>query len=245
MEAENIAEKSPKIFISFKNVGVCVNGNNLVENVNAQVPAGRNTVLIGPNGAGKSTLLHCLTGEYEYSGQIEWHDRANEKIRIAYVPQQASVERSLPLTVMEFIACALQLRPLWLGIPQRIKRRVGRLLDLTGCGHLAARSLGRLSGGEQRRVLLAAALSRKPDLLLLDEPEAGVDVKGEKQLWELLERLRKQFGFTELIVSHNLSFARRFANWVIGIDKTVIAQGPPQAVMNTDTLERLFGLAVF
>lgn len=240
-----MAEKRSANLVSFKNVTVRVNGNTLIENINATVPSGKNTVLIGPNGAGKSTLLHCMTGECEYSGQIELESGTGQKVRIGYVPQQVFVEKSLPLTVTEFIAAGLQRRPIWLGISQKMKENIRHILSLAACAYLADKSMGYLSGGELRKVFLATALSRKPDLLLLDEPDAGVDAKGEKQIWESLERLRELFGFTELVVSHNLSLASQFANWVICIDKTVIAEGTPVTVVTPETLERLFGISVF
>ena len=101
-----------------------------------------------------------------------------------------------------------------------------------------------LSGGELRRVLLAAALAREPEILLLDEPAAGVDFQGERLFWEVLDNARQQQGFTQLMVTHNLPLAAHYADHVIGLNKKVIAQGPPQQTLLAPTLMKLFGVPI-
>lgn len=137
-----------------------------------------------------------------------------------------------------------QRSPLWLGLRRTERARAGRLLELVRAGHLADRRLGDLSGGELRRVLLAAALAREPELLVLDEPAAGVDVPGERLLWEVLDATRREQGFTQLMVSHNLPLAAHYATHVICLDKRVFAQGPPRSTLTSATLLHLFGVPI-
>lgn len=230
-------------FLYFEDISVNANGHYLIENITGSIPAGGNTVLIGPNGAGKTTFLHCLTGECKFTGRILFNGTKG-RLRIGYVPQQIYVDSSLPLRVDEFIASGLQFRPIWLGISRKIENRLKWLLELTGSEKLCRNCLGKLSGGELRRVLLAAALSRKPDLLILDEPEAGVDVQGERQFWETIEKLRLLLGLTVIMVSHNISMVAKYATKVICINKVVMEQGQPSDVLTPETLSSLFGIPI-
>jgi zinc transport system ATP-binding protein len=207
------------------------------------VPVGGSTVLVGPNGAGKTTLLLCLIGELPFEGRILFSGQERMP-RTAYVPQQLSMDRSLPLRVDEFLALSRQRRPLWLGLRPRVVAEAQRLLRLVRAEHLERRRVGDLSGGELRRVLLAAALARDPELLVLDEPEAGVDVRGERMFWELLDAARRERGFTQIMVSHNLPLVAHYATHVVCINKTVCAAGAPRSTLTSSTLMELFGVPI-
>ena len=181
--------------ITFRDVSVHRSGLPILEHVDATVPRGSCTVIVGPNGAGKTTLLLALIGEMRYRGEIDVRAGKNGgPLRLGYVPQRISIDRGMPLTVMEFLVMGIQKRPLWLGIRPSLKRRSLELLDMVKAGHLAGRRLGNLSGGEMQRVLLALALQQEPELLVLDEPSAGVDFQGEHLFCELLDELRLSHG---------------------------------------------------
>lgn len=227
--------------VRFEHVGVVRGGQVILEDVCAVAPTGGATVLIGPNGAGKTTLLHCLLGECAHTGRIALGKR---RPRAAHVPQQLLVERSLPLRVREFLALGLQRRPLWLGVSARARATARELLAAVDALDLEQQRLGALSGGELRRVLLAAALGREPDLLVLDEAEAGVDVQGERLFWDVLDAARRERGFTMIMVSHNLSLAAHYATHVICLDRRVLAEGAPRQTLTSRLLLSLFGVPI-
>ncbi|WP_165079327.1 MULTISPECIES: metal ABC transporter ATP-binding protein [unclassified Desulfovibrio] len=226
--------------VRFEHVGVVAGGRTILADVDAVAPAGGATVLMGPNGAGKTTLLHCLLGERAYSGRIVLEGGQ----RVAHVPQQLVVERGLPLTVREFLALGAQRRPLWLGVSAGARLRGRALLETVDAADLEGQRLGDLSGGELRRVLLAAALGHDPDLLVLDEAEAGVDVHGERLFWEVLDAARRERGFTLIMVSHNLPLAAHYATHVICLDGRMLAQGPPRETLTARLLLSLFGVPI-
>ncbi len=219
----------------------------ILENITADVPCGGATAIIGPNGAGKTTLLRCLLGERKYSGEIRFFNEKGQtlnKVVTAYVPQQLQADSQLPLRVYEFLSLGQTARPLWLGCSAAIRKRAREALNLVGGEKLEERRLGDLSGGEMRRVLLASALERRPQLLVLDEAEAGVDYRGERLFWSLLDKTRKQFGFTLLMVTHNLPLAAHYATHVICIKKRVMAQGSPRQTLTSSELMDLFGIPI-
>ena len=227
----------------FDHVCVCRGGRLILEDVCATVPAGSSTVLVGPNGAGKTTLLLCLIGEMSYSGRIEAAGQSGLP-RTAYVPQYLHMDASLPLRVGEFLALNRQRRPLWFGLSHSVRAEARRLLRMVQAEQLEDRRVSDLSGGEMRRVLLAAALGREPRLLVLDEPAAGVDVQGERLFWEVLDKVRMEQGFTQIIVSHNLSLAAHYATHVICLNKKVCAEGAPHEALNASILMQLFGVPI-
>lgn len=210
---------------------------DILENLKAQVPQGGQTVIVGPNGGGKTTLIRALLGEVPSQGHFAFNPAAP---RLGYVPQRLDFDRHLPLTVLEFLALGLTERPLWLGQPANLVVRSEALLREVRAEHLVGRRLGELSGGELQRVLLASALSLKPEILILDEPATGVDIYGEQLLCELLETFKGRF--TILMVSHDLPTARAHADWVICLNRRVIAQGPPEYIFNSPAIAATFGL---
>lgn len=230
--------------VRFDNVNVTMGGRVILSDICAEAPAGSATVLVGPNGAGKTTLLHCLLGEMPYTGRILFCENGREIMpRIGYVPQALLVEPFLPLLVYEFLSIG-QRRPLWLGVNAEKKARARALLELVDGGALFERRVGALSGGELRRVLLAHALGKNPDLLVLDEAEAGVDWKGERMFWQLLTRVRETMGFTLIMVSHNLPLCAHYATNVICIRQSALAQGAPAKTLDARTLLALFGAPI-
>ena len=218
-------------------------GFTAVSKVNLSVRRGAIHALIGPNGAGKTTLLLCLIGEMAYTGRIQFAGLEHQP-RMAYVPQHLIMDRSLPLRVCEFLALSRQRQPLWLGLRPWARSEGRQLLQMVKAEHLEQSRMGDLSGGELRRVLLAAALGRNPELLVLDEPAAGVDVRGERLFWELLDAARHERGFTQIMVSHNLPLVAHYATHVICLNKTVCATGAPRATLTSSTLMELFGVPI-
>ncbi|HPV03596.1 MAG TPA: metal ABC transporter ATP-binding protein [Myxococcota bacterium] len=228
--------------ICFDDVSVNFGGVQILDSVTARIPRGGCTCIVGPNGAGKTTLLMTLLGKISHSGAVRIGSTPDGRAaRVGYVPQRLAFDRGMPLTVMEFLAMGSQRRPLWLGISSDIRERATRLLEMVGAGALARRRVGALSGGELQRVLLALAFQQDPDLLILDEPAAGVDFRGGQIFCELLENLRAEHGFTQVMVTHDLGLAASHATYAILLNGRVIAEGNPTVTLNPENLTRAFG----
>jgi zinc transport system ATP-binding protein len=229
--------------VVFEDVTVHLGGVCVLDHVSAVVPRGGCTAIVGPNGAGKTTLLLALLGDVPYQGHISSpYGRDAQCARIGYVPQRLTFDRAMPLTVTEFLGMGIQKKPFWFGVGRAAKTRSAEVLHSVHAGHLAERRLGALSGGELQRVLLALALQQDPELLILDEPAAGVDFQGEYIFCELLDRLRGERGFTQLMVSHDLATVTHHATHVICLNRKVAAQGPPRLALTQATLTSIFGM---
>jgi len=229
--------------VSFENVSIERGGVSILESVSAGVPKGGCTAIIGPNGAGKTTLLLALLGEIPYRGTIHTGPNGGSgPMKIGYVPQHLTFDRGMPITVTEFLLMGAQKRPFWLGIRTDLRHHAKQLLSSVRIDHLADRRLGALSGGEMQRVLLALALGQEPDLLILDEPAAGVDFQGEYIFCELLDTLRREKGFTQLMVSHDLATVTHHATHVICLNRKVAAEGPPRETLTNANLTAIFGM---
>ncbi|WP_300708159.1 ATP-binding cassette domain-containing protein [uncultured Desulfovibrio sp.] len=233
-----------EVAVRLRGLTVQRDGLSILSDINADIPRGGCTVLVGPNGAGKSTLLLCLIGEMPHEGRVTFPASGHTAPRMAYVPQHVQLDAGLPLTVLEFLALGQQRRPLWLGIAASVRAQALNQLDAVQAAHLARRRMGDLSGGEQRRVLLAAALARRPRLLLLDEPAAGVDAGGERLFWEVLDAARREQDFTLIMVSHNLSLTAHYATQVLCLKGCLLRSGTPHTALTAPTLRALFGVPI-
>lgn len=229
--------------VVFDRVTVRLDGVSILEDVTGSVPRGGCTAVVGPNGAGKTTLLLALLGQVPLLGSIRVGASPTVRgSRIGYVPQRLQFDRGLPMTVRDFLVMGLQRRPLWLGTKRASRDRARDLLAAVRAESLENRILGVLSGGEFQRVLLALALEQDPDLLVLDEPASGVDIQGGQLFCELLERLRRERGFTQLMVSHDLATVTHHATHVIMLNRRVVAEGPPRDVLTPENLGAVFGM---
>lgn len=228
-----------KSLLSIKNLSIRFNSLAVLENLSFDVEKGDVVAIIGPNGAGKTVLFRALLGLLPYEGEISWP----KHIKIGYVPQKLAVEKDLPLTVMEFLK--------FKGASQEeIYESLEEVGFLRGEDehhlrhHLLQARLGQLSGGEFQRVLIAYALINHPDILLFDEPTAGVDIGGEETIYSFLEKLHKKIGLTILLITHDLNVIYRYAKKVLCINKEKICYGSPQEALTPKTLESLYGSKV-
>ena len=230
--------------IGLDNVSVVRGGQTLLHDVSMHIHCGQLTVLIGQNGAGKTTLIRALLGELPHGGSIRHLDGQGRDIphlRTGYVPQHLQFDREMPVTVMDFMAAAFSRRPVWAGVNRRTREKVLEALDSVEARELASRPLGRCSGGEMQRVLLALALNPAPDLLVLDEPVSGVDQNGLKLFLDTVNRLKQIHHMAILLVSHDLRLVREYADHVVLLDKTVLCQGSAEQVFATPEFDAVFG----
>ncbi|MDR2339703.1 MAG: metal ABC transporter ATP-binding protein [Deltaproteobacteria bacterium] len=237
---ESVSPPIPeKLFdaVVIKDMGVSYGSQEILKDVTTSIPMKKLTVIIGPNGAGKSTLVLAIIGAVPHTGTIEF---PNTNPILSYIPQRLDFDRHLPMTVEEFMALGRTVWPMWLKCPKKLREQFLHYLGLVKARTLLKRPLGSLSGGETQRVFLARALMDKPDMLVLDEPEAGVDVYGEKLLCEILDTFKKDF--TIVMVSHDLAAAKTHGDWIIGLNRTVICCGPPDNIFQKDVITSTFGL---
>ncbi len=232
--------------VTIKDLHVALGGNAILRGVNAALAHGKITALIGLNGAGKSTLLRALVKEVPYSGRIEFHcghDHSQPNPdHVGYVPQRLRIEANLPLTVYDLFGMALQRRPLFLGATRQVRARMTHLLERVNALNLLHKPVEKLSGGELQRVLLALAMEPHPELLLLDEPAAGIDFKEGEKFYDLIASLNRQTGATILLVSHDTHVVDRMADHVLCLkDGRIACEGPPRDIMNEHMLEQIFG----
>ncbi len=216
--------------IEVSGLSVAFGGQTVLQEVDLVVEPGRVVTLVGPNGAGKSTLLRAALGLVRpQAGSV----RRRPGLTIAYVPQKLNVEPTLPLTVRRFLALAVPGRP--------AEQALLSALERTGAAPLLERPLQGLSGGEKQRVLLARAILRGADLLVLDEPVAGVDVAGQAELYGQIAALRDQTGCAVLMVSHDLHLVMAATDQVVCLNRHVCCAGPPNTVRANPAWRRLFG----
>ena len=230
--------------IEMKNISVISGEDTLLDNVNLTFHCGELTALIGKNGAGKTTLLRTLLGERHYKGKISFTDHHGTVLpvpKIGYVSQHLDFDKSMPVSVADFIAAAKGGNAVWFGKNKKMKESIQKMLDDMECGYLADRRLGALSGGELQRVLLALATDPVPDLLVLDEPVSGVDVAGLDLFYKRIMELRDQQHMAVLLVSHDLGLIRKYADKVVLLDKTVVAEGEADEVFKTEAFKEAFG----
>ena len=216
-----------KILVKLKDAGFRLNEKWLVQGVSLQVEKGKIVTLIGPNGSGKSTTAKIALGIYKkIEGEVEKYTN-----KIGYVPQKISIDWTLPLRVKDFMLLTDNLDD----------RTISEALSLTGVIYLKDKNLGDLSGGEFQRVLLARAISKKPELLVLDEPVQGVDFTGEIALYELIKKISEDLNCGILLISHDLHTVMSATDHVVCLNGHVCCSGSPIDVAKNMEYKALFG----
>lgn len=232
--------------LKINGIGVTVGGKTLLHDVDLHAHCGEMTALIGRNGAGKSTLLKAILDEIRHTGTVEFsgHNGApvkGQRPRIGYVPQSLSLDEGSPATVYDMLAAYTERYPVFLPRRRRTVEKFRAHLARFRADMLLDRPIGRLSGGELQRVLLAAATMPIPDLLILDEPVSGVDRVGLREFYRFVEDLKKQEDLVILLVSHDLDYVKTHADRVVLLDQTVLSAGTPEAVFSSAEFAAAFG----
>ena len=218
---------SQNTLVKLNNAGFRQNGKWLVEGVSLNVEKGKIVTLIGPNGSGKSTTAKIALGIYKnIEGSVEKYTN-----KVGYVPQKISIDWTLPIRVMDFMTLTEELT----------QDQINSALNLTGVEHLKDKSLSNLSGGEFQRVLIARAISKRPELLVLDEPVQGVDFKGEIALYELIKQISEKMKCGILLISHDLHVVMSATDFVLCLNGHVCCSGTPQKIVKDSKYKELFG----
>ena len=216
----------------------CVLGTHTVlSNATLRVGRGDFTGIVGPSGSGKTTMLRALLSTVRPASG--WVERAAD-IRVGYVPQIETVDWSFPVTVGEVVLMARTegRRLPWASRAER--RQVATVLDDLGIGNLQGRHIRDLSGGQQQRVFIARALFGGPDVLLLDEPTSGVDIRTRHEVLHLLGRINDD-GLAIVLTTHDLNGLAAHLPHVVCLNTEVIADGPPRTTLTPEVLERTYG----
>ena len=217
------------ILLEARDINVVRGDRDILKNADLTLRSGQIVTLIGPNGAGKTTLVRVVLGLMEASSG---HIQRSPKLRIGYMPQKLHIEPSLPLTVDRFLDLT------GCDTSEKITN-----LGLTGVEHLRYSPMQQLSGGETQRVLLARALLKNPQLLVLDEPVQGVDIAGQAALYQLISRIRDERQCGVLMVSHDLHLVMASTDTVVCLNQHVCCHGHPEKVSADPAYLELFGQA--
>jgi zinc transport system ATP-binding protein len=231
MRSWNVSVTDIAPLVKATGIDVSLGGRTILDRVDLSVSRGQVVTLIGPNGAGKTTLVRVMLGLLKPdAGRVE----RMRGITIGYMPQKLQVPENLPLTVQRFLRLACD----------KEAAACEQVIEELGIAHLLRQPMQNLSGGEHQRVLLARALLREPDLLVLDEPVQGVDVTGQSELYALIGRIRDKYHCGVLMISHDLHLVMATTDDVLCLNGHVCCSGHPESVSRHPAYLELFGSKV-
>lgn len=229
--------------VRFSNVDAGYQRVPVLERVSLQIASGDFVGIVGPSGSGKTTLLRAMLGAVDVLGgeiSIGGRGPGHPEARVGYVPQVETVDWHFPVTVEEVVMMGLAARSSLLPWHSRLDRaKAANVMSRLGIAHLRGRHIRELSGGQQQRVFLARALVSNPQLLLLDEPTSGVDIKTRDDVLHLLDELNRD-GLTIVLTTHELNAVAAHLPWVICVNGSVIAEGSPDDVFTPEILGRTY-----
>lgn len=221
-------ENNNDYILSVSNLSVRLQSQTILDNINFKVKKGTSLAVLGPNGAGKTVLFKALLNLMPYQGKVEWE----KKVKIGYVPQNIAVG-DIPISVKEFLSF-------------RNRSDVADCLEAVrlDAGEVSDKSLGILSGGQLRRVLIAWALIDNPNVLLLDEPTTGIDIGGEEPIFVMLNELKTNNKMTILLITHDVHIVNEYSDYLLALNKCLTFFGESQEIMNPTVQRTLYGETV-
>lgn len=247
-----MSEEKKQAAIEAMNLSYSYHDNDVFKDLSFTVPQGDFFIIIGPNGSGKTTLMKVLSGiEKPEKGNLNILGKAIERYSrrllaqtVAMAPQMTTVD--FPFTVREIVLMGRSPYKGLLGFDDQTDIQIAQqAMAFTEVEHLAERKLGQLSGGEQQRVLIARAICQEPQIILLDEPTAALDLAHQVRVMDLMEQLQKEKGVTVIMVSHDINLACMYAQSLLLIKNgQIVSIGPPDQVLNYETLEHAYGCAL-
>jgi manganese/iron transport system ATP-binding protein len=228
--------------VELKDVSVRFNGTMALDQVTFRLQRGQRVAIIGPNGAGKSTLFNVISGVLSPTrGQVKiYGNRPGRHICIAYVPQRSQVDWKFPVNVADVVMMGRVGKMGLFHWPRRQDwDQVYASLELVGMAHLAKRQIGELSGGQQQRAFIARALAQEAQLMLLDEPLTGLDVKSHEAIFGILDKLRER-NVTILVATHDLNLAAERFDRLLLLNRQLIGFGQADEVFTPELLNRAY-----
>jgi ABC-type Mn2+/Zn2+ transport system ATPase subunit len=223
--------------LTVENLNVNFGKNIVLKNVSFAIDEGDYLMILGPNGAGKSVLIKSILGINQYIGEVKIFDKTIDEVRaeIGYVPQYVTMDRSSPMTVRELVNLGIFDRKM-----MNKNKIVVQEIEKAGLIKKIDEMFGDLSGGQIKRALIARALVSKPKILFLDEPLAGVDMVGEQNMFDLLEKENKENKLTIVMISHDFNMVRKAATKVLCLNNEKLCFGSPDMI-NEESIEKTFG----
>ncbi|HTQ36955.1 MAG TPA: metal ABC transporter ATP-binding protein [Steroidobacteraceae bacterium] len=216
------------------NLGVRLGAQEVLRHLDFSLARGQSLAVIGPNGSGKTVLLRALIGALPHTGSIRWAAGT----RLGYLPQKLDLERDLPVSGADL----LHARAALAGVG---RADIAAAVAAIGLDEAAlVRPVGTLAGGQFQRLLIAGALLSRPNVLLLDEPAAGIDAPGQERLNELIHRLQLEDGMTTVMVSHDLSVVYRYADQVLCLGRERTCFGPARTALTPELLQDIYGAPI-
>lgn len=226
-------------------------GNPILEHITFSVDEGEYLGVIGPNGGGKTTLFRIILGLVKPdSGTVLLYGQPisqfKERYLIGYVPQRVALsDMYFPATVEEVVKSGRTPRMgLFTRYKAKDKEAVENAMEMSGVSVLKNRLIGNLSGGERQRVFIARALAGEPRLLILDEPEVGVDLNAQEQFYSFVDRLNSELGMTVLLISHDIDVVAHQSKTVLCLNRKLVCHGPPKQYINEEYMQKLYGKQV-
>ncbi|SEQ22798.1 zinc transport system ATP-binding protein [Amphritea atlantica] len=220
---------NPANLVEISGLSISFGNNTVIDNISMALKQGEITTLIGPNGAGKTTLVKAVLGLLTPNEGVI---KRSATLRIGYMPQKLHIDTTFPLTVERFLKTA--------AFASTADRH--QALQSVRAENLLKQSVHSLSGGEMQRVLLARALLRKPELLVLDEPAQGVDINGQTELYKLIASIRDKYNCAVLMISHDLHLVMAATDQVICLNHHICCSGHPEQVSTDPSYIELFGI---
>ena len=228
-------------------MGLSLNACLILQDINMEVQSGEMVAIIGPNGAGKTSLMRVILGLVKPTrGKVKVLGALPSKLRkkrdeIGYMPQRPMYKKNIPLSVLDVVSMgAVTSTSLGRPFTRQQRGQARKALSQVGLLKESSRPFSELSGGQQQRTFLARALCKKPGLLLLDEPNAGLDLPTQSMFFQLLKKLQQEQGLTVVMVSHDLTVAAGFADKFLCINRTMHVHGSPWDVLNSPHLEEAY-----
>lgn len=240
-----------KAIIELKDVSFSYGNDKAVENVNMQVHKGDYLGIVGPNGGGKSTLLKLMLGLLvPTAGEVLLYGQDIKKFKdwskIGYISQQVThIDPNFPMTVEEVVSMGRYSKlGLFRFLGKTDREKIKEALEQVEMWEFRKRLVGDLSGGQQQRIFIARALAGEPEIIVLDEPTVGVDVKTQKQFYSLLQKLNTEFNITLILVSHELDIVAHESTEIAYINRSLVYHGIPSIFMKSEYFEKLSGRGV-
>jgi zinc/manganese transport system ATP-binding protein len=256
LSTRGVTPSGPTPAVELQHASARVGGRTVWSDVELEIRRGELVALLGPNGAGKSTMIKAILGQHPLAaGSVRVLGRraGQANAAIGYLPQRRSFDASLRVRAVDVVRLGLDGTRwgtplpgarLWSTRARDTRARVSEVVDLVGATAYAHRPVGRLSGGEQQRILIAQALAARPDLLLLDEPLDSLDLPNQSAIATLIASICREEGVTVVMVAHDVNPILHVVDRVVYIAEGGVAAGPPSDVITTATLSRLYGSSV-